>query len=313
MNKFFKLLLFYLILSLNYNAFAEIKIQYKVNDDIITNYDIIKEAEYLLALNKNLENLNKKSLLNRAKDSLIREKIKINEINKFYTVNYEEASNSEKLISILKSLRSNIGFNTDEEFENYLSTKNINLIDLKKKLLIEQLWNQLIFDKYSNKVNINYSEIDKRINEKINSNKEVINFDLSEIVFFEKTKELNDLKYNEIIASIKNIGFNETALIHSISESSKLGGKIGWVNENQISEKIFKNLEKLNKGEYSDQIVTSGGIIILKVDDKKIVSNKIDKEKEKQKMIASEKNRILNEYSLIFFKEIKTRAYVEKY
>ena len=265
MNKFFKLLLFYLILSLNYNAFAEIKIQYKVNDDIITNYDIIKEAEYLLALNKNLENLNKKSLLNRAKDSLIREKIKINEINKFYTVNYEEASNSEKLISILKSLRSNIGFNTDEEFENYLSTKNINLIDLKKKLLIEQLWNQLIFDKYSNKVNINYSEIDKRINEKINSNKEVINFDLSEIVFFEKTKELNDLKYKEIIASIKNIGFNETALIHSISESSKLGGKIGWVNENQISEKIFKNLEKLNKGEYSDQIVTSGGIIILKV------------------------------------------------
>ena len=77
MNKFFKSLLFYLILSLNHNAFAEIRIQYKVNNDVITNYDIMKEAEYLLALNKNLENLNKKSLLNRATDSLLEKKLRL--------------------------------------------------------------------------------------------------------------------------------------------------------------------------------------------------------------------------------------------
>ena len=299
--------------GLSQNVLGEIIIQYKVNDEIITNHDIKKESEYLSALNKNIENLDNDSLLKRSTDSLIREKIKENEINKFYNIDYDKAINSEKIDSILQNLRLNLGFNSDDEFEKYLSAKNINIEELKKKLFVEQLWNQLIFDKYSSKININYSQIDKRIDEKINSNKDVLSFELSEIVFFEKTKELNDLKYNEIIDSIKNIGFNETALIHSISESAKLGGKIGWVSENQISVKILDVLKKLDKNQYSEQIITSGGIIILKIDDIKTVTNNIDKEKEKKKMIASEKNRILNEFSLIYFKEIKTRAYVEKF
>ena len=68
----------------------EVKILYKVNDSIITNYDIFEEVNYLVSLNKNLTQLNKKQLSSNAEKSLIREIIKKDEINKFYEINYKE-------------------------------------------------------------------------------------------------------------------------------------------------------------------------------------------------------------------------------
>ena len=55
---------------------SEIKILYKINDDVITSYDVENESNYLKTLNKNLENLPNKELMETAIQSLIREKIK---------------------------------------------------------------------------------------------------------------------------------------------------------------------------------------------------------------------------------------------
>ena len=132
------------------------------------------------------------------------------------------------------------------------------------------MWNQLIVNKYNNSIKINEDEINKKVDEIISKNKEVINFNLSEIVFLEKNKKDNEKKYLEIKKSIEKIGFDETAILYSISESAKLGGKIGWINENQISKKkIVNEINKINIGEYSEIINTAGGNIILKLNDKK--------------------------------------------
>ena len=62
---------------------SEIKILYKINDDVITSFDIENESNYLKTLNKNLTNLSNKELIETATQSLIREKIKKDEIDKF--------------------------------------------------------------------------------------------------------------------------------------------------------------------------------------------------------------------------------------
>ena len=143
------------------------------------------------------------------------------------------------------------------------------------------MWNQLIVNKYNNSIKINEKmKLNKKVDEIINKNKEIINFNLSEIVFLEKNKKDNEKKYFEIKKSIKKIGFDETAILYSISESAKLGGKIGWINENQISKKIVNEINKINIGEYSEIINTAGGNIILKLNDKK---------KEKKKLIEKKK------------------------
>ena len=298
------------IIGVNSN---EVKILYKVNDSIITNYDIIDEVNYLVSLNTNLTQLNKKQISLNAKNSLIREIIKKDEINKFYEVNYEEELKSEKINIIIKNFSEKIGFKSNQEFEDYLRIKNINIDDLKKKFIIERFWNQLIFDKYRNLVKIDKNKIENNLEELIKNNSKILSFNLSEIIFLEKNREAIEKKTQEILASIENIGFKDTAVLHSISESSKLGGEIGWINQNQISKKIFLEIKDLEIGEFSKPIIASSGIIFLKVNDKKKIDAQIDKKKEMERLLSFERDRILNEYSIIYYKEIENKAYVEKF
>ena len=159
---------------------------------------------------------------------------------------------------------------------------------------------------------VDKNKIDTKVENIIKNNIEIISYNLSEIVFSAKNEiEINKI-YLEIKESIKNVGFKETASLYSISDSAKLGGNIGWINENQISEKIKKMIVDLDQNELSEPFVTAGGIIILKLNEKKSELVKIDKEKEIEKIIQSEKNKFFNEYSLIYFKELENKAYVEK-
>ena len=304
------IILFQSIISANSN---EIRILYKINDNIITNHDIKEEINYLISLNQNLKQLNNEQLSYNAQQSLIREKIKEEEIDKFYEVNYSKAINSQKMEMIIETFRQNIGFNSNEEFRIYLESRNIKFDELKKKFAIEQLWNKLIVDKYRNLVNVDSNKINDKLEKFIKNNSEILSFNLSEIIFLEKDKAAIDKKYNEIISSIKSIGFKDTAVIYSMSESAKLGGGIGWVNQNQISKKVFLAIKDLKIGEFSDPIITAGGIILLNVNAKKNVDTEINKEEEMKRLISFEQNRILNEYSMIYYKEIENKAYVEKF
>ena len=292
---------------------SEIKILYKINDSIITNHDVLEEINYLVSLNKNLSQLNNEQLSSNAERSLIREMIKRDEIKKFYEVNYNEALKSEKIDIIIKNFRENLGFDTSQKFENYLKSKDIDLNNLKKKFIIEQLWNQLIFAKYRNFIKIDSNKIDIELEKLIKNNLEILSFNLSEIIFLEKNKDAIEKKTQEINTSIKKIGFKDSAVIHSISESSKLGGEIGWINENQMPKKIFFAIKDLKIGDFSEPIITSGGIIILKINNKKKVSSQINKKKEMDRLISFERDRILNEYSIIYYKEVENKAYVEKF
>ena len=314
MRKIFKILIFYFFfVSISINTIsAEIKILYKINNDVITSYDVKNESNYLKTLNKNLDSLPPKELIETATQSLIREKIKKEEIDRVFKIDYENAINSNGIKNIIKNLYSNLNFETEEEFLDYLKKNNVNEKSLKRKFVIEQMWNQLIVNKYNNVIQINKAEINQKVDEIIKNNGEITNFNLSEIVFLEKNKQDSEKKYLEIQKSIKENGFEETAILYSISESAKLGGKIGWINDNQLSKKIMNEINKISVGEYSNIISTAGGNIILKLNDKRKKSVEIDKEKEAEKLIRFKKNQLFTEYSIIFYKQLENKAYVEK-
>lgn len=309
--------LFILIFIIYYQLFAninsnEIQIIYKVDQTIVTSVDIDKEINYLKSLNKRTNNLEISKLKSIAENSLIREIIKKNQIDKIFNVDYEKAIKSDQLEEILKKFMLGLGFQTFEDFEIYLSNNNLNINDIKKKFVIEQLWNQLIYDRYKDSIEINEEKINDKINQLIEKNSEVVSYNLSEIVFIEKTQIDNEMKLNEIINSINKIGFKDTAGIYSISDSAKLGGLVGWLDETQISRLILEEIEKIKIGEYTKVINTSGGNILLNLNDKKIIQKKIDKEIKFKELISSERDRQLNQFSLIYYKEIENKAYVEK-
>ena len=199
-------------------------------------------------------------------------------------------------------------------FEIYLKNYETSINAIKKKLMIEQTWNKMIMDIYKDRIVIDQKKITEALEKIIDEKKEQRSFQLYEIFFSEKDKNAFKEKYEKIILSIENIGFEKTALLYSISDTAKLGGRIGWINQNQLSKKILSKIENLNHGSFSEPINTAGGSIILQVKETKQVSvENIDKELELSKIISAEKNRQLNEFSIIHYKKIESKSYVKKF
>ena len=311
MKKFLLLIIiFFNSANASYASEDVVKIFYKVNEDIISNIDIKKEADYLKALNKNFDKINQKQIFTLAENSLIREIIKKDTIEKYYKIDYQ-AKQVDKFVS---NLMGNLGFVSNQDFKNYLLNYNLTIQDVKKKLAIENTWNQLIYEMFHKKVKINKDELSEKIENSLKNNQYQQSFNLSEIVFTGKNKSLLEKKYNQILLDIKNLGFEQAAVLHSISETSKKGGKIGWINENQISKNIYNQIKKLSEGEYTPSINTVGGSIILKVNEKKdILADEIDKELELSNAIKIERNKQLNEFSMIYYKKIENKSYVKKF
>ena len=305
--------LFLLILIVQTQAIASndvYKIKFKVNNEIITNYDIIKEENYLKALNKTFKEIDQNEIKKVALNSLIKEKIKKREIEKYYVVNYE----SNAIEPIIDNFIKELNLASLDEFKNYLITFDFTIDELREKLIVEQTWNKLIFDLYKDKIRINEDEIKSNLDKIEIDKSSQKSFNLSEIIFIENDKENYKKKYDEIISSINKIGFKDTASIYSISTSSKAGGSIGWVNQNQLSKIILDEIKFLESTQVSKPILTPGGSIIIKVNEiKDVPFIEFNRKEELAKIKLAEKNRQLNEFSVIHYKKVANKSYVENF
>jgi len=276
----------------------ENKIIVKVNNEIVTSIDIENEINYLKMLNPQVNNLDKNKLINIAKNSLIRERIKIITL---LNVVEEIKVQDEYLNEIIESSYEKLGLNTFDQYKKYLENNQLKIEYIKNKISVEAIWNELIYKKFNSKVVINK---DKIINEvKNNSDIKML---LSEIVFQVKNKNDLEKKYNQIKNDIQSEGFENAALIHSISNSASSGGKIGWINKNSLNEIFNDALLDLKIGEYSRPILTQAGFVIIRINDiKKDKSNEQSIEKKVDTLIRIKTNQQLNQFSNIYLNKIK--------
>ena len=295
-----KILILLFFLTFNPVLSIETKIIHTIQNEIITNIDIKNEFKYLVALNNSLKELDKEKILNISNESIIREKIKKIEISK----NFKEIKiNEEYLDMLLKKIYSRLNLKSIDELEIYLKNYDLEISDIKTKITIDALWNELIIQKYGSKITVNETKIRKEILE--NDKVQTKEYQLSEIIFEITSKEEIQKKYDEVIKSINDIGFKNSAAIYSFSESAKIGGDIGWINENSLNNNIKKNISNLQIGELTKPIILSNGILILKLANIKNKETAIDLENELKKAINYERNRQLNQYSKIYYNKIK--------
>ena len=287
---------------------AESYVVLKVNNNIITNIDIDNEFRYLMALNKDLKNIDKKIINKLAKDSIIREKIKETELMNYFDLNQE----NKYIDRIMKNFYIKLGLKNEKDFINYLESYKLSYKDVKMKISIEAAWNDLVYKRYSNNIIINEEEIKKNIKKLINNNNKQYVYSLSEIIFTSDKSENAENTYQLIKKSISEIGFKNTANIYSESDSSKHGGKIGWINEGQLSELIKKEIVKLKIDEHTRAITVPGGQIILYLNDKRQQERKLNFEEEFKKQILFEKNKQLNQFSKIYFNKIKKNSTISE-
>ena len=285
---------------------SSVKIIAKVDNEIITNIDVENEYLYLTALNQNLLNIEKDKVLEFAKQSLLREKIKKKEIIKFFELNQK----SPIIDTMIEGIYKNLGLSNKTEFEFYLKDANLRLDNVYKKIEIETIWNQLVYEKYKDQVVINKDNLKRKI---LNNPRKQELYYLYEIVFDYKDKNEIEKKYSSILKSINEIGFEETVIKYSISETKNNFGLLGWINKNVLSVEIRKELENLNLGQVTKPIVIPNGMMILKLDDIRIENIEINIDEELEKFIKYETNNQLNNYSSIYFNKVKNNLLINEY
>ena len=300
-------LIILLTLSLKSYSNENIHIVYKVNNQIITNADIEKEYQYLISLNNQIKNLDKVKVLEISKESALKEKIKKIELAKYFDLETLDLN----IDIYLQNFYKNLNINSETEFEQYLKGNNMSLDYIKTKIQIEILWNQLIYDRYIAQINIDKDELKKKLDEANNGLNQKI-YSLSEILFDKENNLSFEKKLENIGQSISEIGFNNTANIYSISDSSKFGGKIGWVDEKKLSKKIIQELQSLEAGQYTKPIQTGSSFLILKIEEIKYEKAMVNEDEELNKMIQFETSKQLNQFSKIFYKKIKINSLIDE-
>ena len=300
------ILIFFYSLIFFSNAIAiENKILFKVNNEIITSIDILTELKYLGTINNDLNKMPKKQAFEIAKKSLIREKIKEIELKKIFK---EIIIEDEFLNNLLVN-----HFESDEiksiyDFEKYFLLLDISPNLIKKKISIEVMWNQFIFNKFNQNVKINKEIIKNELLTKDKQNEYL----LSEIFFTINENEILDKKTNLLEKEINDKGFSQTALIYSVSNTANKGGKLGWVKETIMSPKIKKIIKQIKINNYTKPIVLPGGFLILKIEDIRETDNDFDLNSEIDKIVRKKTNEQLNQFSNIYFNKIKKNIIINE-
>ena len=202
------------------NAVSESKfyIIAKVNNEIITNYDVETESNYLKLLNPNLNQLDENKIIEIAKNSLINEVIKKKQLKKIF--NFEE--NQPVINKIFNDFYTNLGFLNEKDFKQVLkSKKSYTVLEIKEKIKIDFFCKKLIYNLHNKQIKIDKKTLDKIKNQFSNQ------YLLSEIFFNRDKNESLENKIIKIKKSINDVGFKNTASLYSLSQTASVGGNIG--------------------------------------------------------------------------------------
>ena len=300
-------LIFFLLNNFSYSK-INLQIIMKINDQIVTTYDLEKEIKYLLALNPKLKEISDNDLSKLAKRSMIKEIIRKSEILKYKELDLK----NNQINNVLESIIRNLNFSDQSQFENYLRNFDISLDDIRKKIEIENEWKNLIYAKYSKNIKIDKKKLINKI-EKASKEEFSLEYNLSEI-FFTKKQNVSVKEYSKkILESIEINGFENTANLYSIADSSKAGGKIGWVKKNNLSLEINRELEDLKINSHSNPIKIGNNYLILRINDMKEVAIEFDKQKELDRMMVNETSKQLDKFSNIFYNKIKLNSTISEF
>ena len=307
-KKYLLLILLIFFFKISYtNASIQNKIIATVNNEIITSYELKNKIMTFLILNKvevNQENIN--NYKNQSLKTLINMKIRKNELVKYNLLNGE--IDTSRLIE-QQSKKYNF---TIEEFKKEFLNNNLSYDLYLQEIQLELGWQQLILQLYGNKIIVDEYEIDEELKKIIDTQKEMIEYRLSEIEVQVNDNEKVTNLVEEIQNQIIKDGFKNTAIKYSTSSTALEGGEIGWVNSKSLSNKMLNAISNMKLKEVSKPMMHNNSILFVKLEEiKKVDALKINSIETKKKIIDQKKNELLNLFSNSHLSKIRNNASIE--
>ena len=270
-----------------------------VGNKAITKSDVVNEIKIILIINNESYSDDKRENLHDiAIKSIIKRSVKQIAIGKNDLLRFDKKD----LINELEKMATKINVDL-ETFKNICSSNELDFSLIEDQVKTELLWNSLIFHLYKSRISVNAEEINDQL-KLIQSKKEIEEFLISEIVISSVEADQLKTKINEVKEKIKNEGFNNVAMNLSISTTAINGGDMGWLNENQMPEKIKTIVMTTPVGNITEPILLSRGILLLKIRNRRKIQKK-SIEETKNELVNLEKTKILNMYSLSHYDSLR--------
>ena len=241
MKKFF--LNFYCILFLfntvDLRSAIQEKILIKVDNEIISSYDLSNQIKTILFLsNREINNSNITQFKKVAFENLINLRIKKNEILK-KKISIDENNINNYLNKISK--------NNISQFKKQFEINDINYEIYLENVKTELSWQKLIFSVYSEKINVTETEIESTAKSILKNKKNIneYNFSKLEIVYNSDNELRNKIqKINDIILQSD---IDQAADKLKLTEPEVIKSELGWVNESILSNLILDKIKNLKK------------------------------------------------------------------
>ena len=306
MNKRIIFLVKILIILFSSNLLANVdnKIVITVEDEIITSYEVKNKVLTSLFLAKQDINQTKvDQFKNQSIELLIQEKLKITELKKL-----DIKADNLRINTYLNSISSN----NIKSLKNSFKKNNLDFDLFKKGIETQFMWQEFIYMRYKDKINIDEEIINKELTNSLNSKKNIKEVKLSEIEIRIDENLTIEKEIEKIRALIAKNGFANTAFTVSISPSAENKGELGWINSKSLSKKIINIISKLKIGEISKPIISQNSILFLKlVDARETRSEKVNLDEIKKKIINQKKNELFNLYSNSHLSKLRNTSFIE--
>ena len=298
------IILVFVFLNKSANAKFKNKIILKIENEIITNFEIKnKILSTLILSNQEINQKNIDSIKNKALDSLTQLKLKKIELSK-----YNISDDLDRVNKYLNSISSNDINSLKLKFEK----NNVEFDLFIEEIKTEFKWQKFIYEVYSKKINIDGVSLDGEVKKILKDTVDITEYRISEI---EVERKLNQSPKDVILniqEKIDQLGFETTALNYSIASSSSNKGDLGWINSKSLSRKFFDVISKMNINDISSPIQKQNVVIFLKLTDKrKTKAENIDVDELKKKLISQKKNELFNLYSRSHLSKLKNKSLIE--
>ena len=276
-----------------------------VGDKALTDSDVIDEIKTILILSSQpYTKEKKKELQSIAVRRIIERAIKNIETEKYDFLQFDQIDLDNQLNNIARQANASV-----DALKTIFEKNGLDFEQIKKNIITELLWNKLMISIYKDNLTVNEDEINQQL-ANFNKNTESNEYLISEIVLKSvESSKLND-ELNKVKNMIDDIGFEKTAMTLSVSANSKNGGNIGWIEENSISERFKARILSTPVGKVSKPIILPEGIIIFTVRDKRKSTKVVDLNSIRQSLIATERNKMLNMYSLSHYESLTRKIAV---
>ena len=306
-KKIFSIILI-IFLSSTVKGTAEINdgLYITVGNKAVTKSDIVNEIKVILiSTNKIYSAEEGKNLQQMAIKTLIKRNVKQIEVEKHSFLQFNKQDLERELLKMASKM--NVDINT---LKNIFESNGVDFTLVENQIKTELLWNSLIFQLYKNRISINLDEIDEKL-KLIQTKKEIDEYLISEIVIQAVEKDKLESVIVDLKNKIKTDGFENVAINLSISDSATRGGDLGWINENQISQKLKSVIVNTPIGSISEPIFLPNGILLFKVRNKKKIKKNIDLEAVKNDLVNAEKTRILRMHSTSLYNKLRRTVSVK--